>query len=68
MEEKESRKTIRTFAIASFLNDFGSDIIYPVWPLFLTAVLGANMAVLGPVDGLGEAFVSISKAALRLSL
>ncbi|HUH67373.1 MAG TPA: MFS transporter [Syntrophales bacterium] len=63
MEEKESKKTVKTFAIASFLNDFGSDIIYPLWPLFLTAVLGANMAVLGLVDGLGEAFVSISKAA-----
>jgi MFS family permease len=63
MEQKETRKTVRTFAIASFLNDFGSDIIYPVWPLFITTVLGANMAILGLIDGLGEAFVSISKAA-----
>jgi MFS family permease len=63
MEQKETRKTVRTFAIASFLNDFGSDIIYPIWPIFITTVLGANMAVLGLIDGLGEAFVSISKAA-----
>ena len=40
----------------------GSDIIYPIWPLFVTSVLGANMAVLGLIDGLGEAVVSISKA------
>ncbi|MGZ6248844.1 MAG: MFS transporter [Syntrophales bacterium] len=63
MGQKETRKTVRTFAVASFLNDFGSDVIYPIWPMFITTVLGANMAVLGLVDGLGEAFVSISKAA-----
>lgn len=58
----ESKKTIRTFALASFLNDFGSDIIYPIWPMFVTTVLGANMAVLGFLDGLGEAIVSLSQA------
>ncbi|MBI4712843.1 MAG: MFS transporter [Planctomycetes bacterium] len=62
MEKPESRKTIRIFALASFLNDFGSDIIYPIWPLFVTGVLGASMSVLGFVDGLGEAIVSISQA------
>lgn len=59
----ENKKTIRTFAWASFLNDFGSDMIYPIWPLFVTTVLNANMAVLGLIDGLGEAFVSLSQAA-----
>lgn len=62
MDEQQSRKTIRTFAWASFLNDFGSDMIYPIWPMFVTTVLGANMAVLGLLDGLGEALVSISQA------
>ncbi len=62
MGEKDNKKTVRTFAAASFLNDFGSDIIYPIWPLFLTTVLGANMAVLGFIDGLGDALVSISQA------
>ncbi len=62
MDEKENRKTIHTFAVSSFLNDFGSDIIYPIWPLFLTTVLGANMAILGLIDGLGDAIVSISQA------
>jgi MFS family permease len=63
MKDVETKKTIRTFAWASFLNDLGSDIIYPVWPLFVTGVLNANMAVLGFLDGLGEALVSISQAA-----
>ena len=60
-EPREERKTVRTFAAASFLNDMGSDMIAPVWPLFVTS-LGANMAVLGFIDGLGEALVSISQA------
>ena len=58
----ETEKTIRTFAAASFLNDLGSDIINPVWPLFVTQVLKANMAALGFLDGLGEAIVSLSQA------
>jgi MFS family permease len=57
----ETKKTIRTFAFASFFNDMGSDMIYPIWPLFV-ASLGANMAVLGFIDGLGNAIVSISQA------
>jgi len=64
---KESRRTITVFSIASFLNDFGSDMIYPVWPLFVEALLIAQPtivpAVLGFVDGVGEAIVSISQAA-----
>ena len=63
MIQNESIKTVRTFAVASFLNDLGSDMIYPIWPLFVTTFLGANMAVLGFIDGLGDAIVSVSKAA-----
>lgn len=62
LDQKESKKVVRTFSVASFLNDFGSDIIYPVWPLFVTSVLGANMAILGLIDGIGEAVVSLSQA------
>ncbi|MGC9319209.1 MAG: MFS transporter, partial [Armatimonadota bacterium] len=39
------------------------DMVFPVWPLFVTQVLGANMAVLGLLDGLGAAMVSLSQAA-----
>jgi MFS family permease len=59
--DKESKKKVKIFGIASFLNDMGSDIIYPVWPLFVRS-LGANMSVLGFLDGLGDALVSISQA------
>ncbi len=60
-EEKKSKKIIHTFGWASFLNDMGSDMIYPIWPLFISNVLHANMAALGFVDGLGEAIVSVAK-------
>ncbi|VVB68563.1 Major Facilitator Superfamily protein [Candidatus Norongarragalina meridionalis] len=62
MDEKERKQRVRTFAAASFLNDMGSDMIYPIWPLFVTGVMGADMAVLGLIDGLGDAIVSISQA------
>lgn len=62
MKEQSERLTIGTFSAASFLNDLGSDMIFPVWPLFVTSVLGADMAVLGLIDGLGDALVSLSQA------
>ncbi|MEO0097187.1 MAG: MFS transporter [candidate division WOR-3 bacterium] len=57
--EKEKRKIINLFATASFLNDLGSDIIYPLWPLFIKN-LKANMVALGLIDGIGDAVVSLS--------
>lgn len=62
MASQKAKRTVRAFAAASFLNDMGSDMIKPIWPLFLTAVLGANMAALGLVDGIGKALVSMSQA------
>lgn len=61
-QAKKESQIVRTFALASFLNDLGSDIIYPIWPLFVTSILRANMAALGFLDGLGEALVSLSQA------
>jgi len=61
VKEKETRRFMAVFSSASFLNDFGSDMIYPIWPLFVTEFLKANMAVLGLIDGLGNAIVSLSQ-------
>lgn len=61
-DEAETDKTVKTFATVSFLHDMGSDMVFPVWPLFLRNVLKANMEVVGLVDGLGEAVVSLSSA------
>ncbi|MDD5162686.1 MAG: MFS transporter [Candidatus ainarchaeum sp.] len=62
MQEKQHKKTLATFSIASFLNDFGAYMIYPIWPLFVTGFFGANMVTLGFLDGLGDSLVSISQA------
>ncbi len=55
-------RTIRTFGFASFLHDLGADMVFSVWPLFLTSVLGASMTVVGLIDGMGDAVVSLSQA------
>lgn len=57
--EKDKKKVVNIFAFASFLNDLGSDIIYPLWPLFIRS-LKANMVALGLIDGIGDAVVSLS--------
>lgn len=63
MGQKDNRRAMWTFAAASFLNDFGSDMIYPIWPLFVTIALGADKSILGFIDGLGDGIVSLSQAA-----
>ncbi len=62
MVDKNNQKKLNIFTLASFLNDFGSDMIYPIWPLFVTSFAGVNMEVLGLIDGLGDAIVSVSQA------
>lgn len=62
-ESKNSPKeTLAIFSLASFLHDVGSDMVFSVWPIFVTSVLGANMTVLGLIDGAGDAVVSLSQA------
>lgn len=45
----------------SFFTDVASEMIYPVVPLFLTAALGAPVVVLGFIEGIAEAIVSVMK-------
>jgi MFS family permease len=45
----------------SFFQDAASEMLYPVMPLFLTTVLGAPVAVVGLVEGAGEAVASVMK-------
>lgn len=61
-EIKEERKNLIIFSAVSFLHDVGSDMVFSIWPVFVTQFLGANVATLGLIDGLGDALVSISQA------
>lgn len=60
---KEVKRTVWLFASASFLHDMGADMIFSIWPMFLTEVLGANKTIVGLIDGFGDAFVSMAQAA-----
>jgi MFS family permease len=59
--EPSKPKLTRIFGWASFYNDFGSDMVFPVWPAFVTQTLGASASFLGFLDGMGEALVAFSK-------
>lgn len=54
-------KPVRHLGWISFFTDFASEMVYPVVPLFLTAALGAPVAVLGLIEGVAEAIVSVMK-------
>lgn len=41
--------------IVSFLTDVSSEMIFTIMPLFLSNVLGAGPAIIGLIDGVGEA-------------
>jgi len=45
----------------SFFADLSTEIVYPLFPFFITTVLGAPAAVLGVIEGIAEATASITK-------
>lgn len=49
--------------LVSFLNDAASEMIYPLLPIFLTAVLGTGPAALGVIEGIAESTASFLKMA-----
>ena len=54
-------RAVVVFGLVSFLNDAASDMLAPILPLFLTAVLGAGPAVVGLIEGLAETTASLLK-------
>lgn len=46
----------------SFFQDAASELLYPVFPLFITVTLGAPAAALGLIEGVAEATASVGKA------
>jgi MFS family permease len=47
--------------VVSFLNDFSSEMIFPLLPLFFTGVLGGSPAILGAMEGLVDSLASLLK-------
>lgn len=60
MREKIPRNVL-VLGIVSLFNDISSEMIYPIMPIFLTAVLGAPVVVVGFIEGIAEATASFTK-------
>jgi len=54
-------KNVIILGFVSLFNDFASEMIYPIVPLFLTNVLGAPVAVVGLIEGIAESTASVLK-------
>ncbi|WP_233489596.1 MFS transporter [Solidesulfovibrio fructosivorans] len=54
-------QTVIKLGWVSFFTDVASEMLYPVVPLFLTTALGAPVVVLGIIEGVAEAIVSLMK-------
>jgi MFS family permease len=56
-------RNVRVLSAVSLLQDAASELLYPLLPIYLTAVLGAPAAVVGAVEGVAEGAASLTKLA-----
>lgn len=56
-------RNVRVLSAVSFLQDTASELLYPLLPIYLTAVLGAPPAVVGAIEGAAEGAASLTKLA-----
>lgn len=54
-------KNIILLGLVSLFTDISSEMVYPLVPLYLTAVLGASPAALGIIEGIAESLASLLK-------
>lgn len=54
-------RNVRVLSAVSFLQDTASELLYPLLPIYLTAVLGAPPAVVGAIEGAAEGAASLTK-------
>lgn len=57
-------RNVRVLSAVSFLQDTASELLYPLLPIYLTAVLGAPASVVGAVEGAAEGAASITRLAV----
>ena len=61
-------RQVKLFGWVSLLNDFASEMIYPLLPAFVTGVLGGGAGVLGTLDGAADfAAATVKLGAGRLA-
>lgn len=56
-------RNVISLGAVSFLTDVSSEMIYPLLPVFLTAVLGASAAYVGAIEGAAETTAALLKLA-----
>ncbi|WP_310603097.1 MFS transporter [Anaerosporobacter sp.] len=66
MTEKRPRKkfivsNIVILGLVSLFTDIGTEMVYPILPLYLTSVLGASPAIIGTIEGVAESLAAILK-------
>src|SRR5204863_6229164 len=54
-------RQVKLFGAVSLLNDFASEMVYPLLPAFVTGVLGGGAAALGVLDGAADAAAALIK-------
>jgi len=54
-------KNVFVTGLVSFFMDVSSEMIYPLVPLFLSSVLGANKSLIGLIEGIAESTASLLK-------
>lgn len=60
MKSKISRPVL-ILGMVSLFTDIASEMLYPITPIFLTAVLGSSMAVVGMIEGIAEITAGLLK-------
>jgi MFS family permease len=58
---KGVKKNVFILGLVSFFTDISSEMLYPIIPIFLTAVLNAPMSIVGLIEGIAESTASILK-------
>jgi len=54
-------RNVYALAAVSFFTDVSSEMIYPLLPVFLTVVLGANAGFIGAIEGAAESTAAVLK-------
>ena len=54
-------RQVKLLGAVSLLNDFASEMVYPLLPAFVTGVLGGGAAALGALDGAADAAAALIK-------
>ena len=63
MSDRSQRlpRQVKLFGAVSLLNDFASEMVYPLLPAFVTGVLGGGAVALGALDGAADAAAALVK-------